>query len=75
MTPRIICPHCHSPIDPLTLEDAVSAGTRYVICPECDDPIAVPADSASAIPPAGEFSATLQKSPPANVCPVESRAL
>ena len=39
MTPRIICPHCRSPIDPLTLEVAVSAGTHYRICPECDEPI------------------------------------
>ena len=75
MTPRIICPHCHSPIDPLTLEDAISAGTRYVIGPECDDLIAVPADSASVMPPADELSAQLQKSLPANVFPVESRTL
>lgn len=39
MTPRIICPHCHSPIDPLTLEMAFSAEAQYRICPECDEPI------------------------------------
>ena len=39
MTPRIICPHCHSPIDPLTLEVAESAEAHYRICPECDEPI------------------------------------
>ncbi len=39
MNPRIICPHCHSPIDPLTLEVAVSADAHYRICPECDEPI------------------------------------
>ena len=39
MNTRIICPHCHSLIDPLTLEAAVSATARYQICPECDRPI------------------------------------
>ena len=75
MTPRIICPHCHHPIDPLTLEDAVGGEAHYLICPECDDPIAVPADSASAMVSADELSATLQKTLPANACPVESHAL
>ena len=77
MTPRIICPHCHHPIDPLTLEDAVGDEAHYLICPECDDPIAVPADSASAsaMSPADELSATLQKTLPANACPVENHAL
>ena len=37
MTPRIICPHCHRPIDPLTLEVAESAEAHYRICPECDE--------------------------------------
>jgi hypothetical protein len=41
MTPRIICPHCHCAIDPLTLEAAVSAQAQYRICPECDGPIAL----------------------------------
>ena len=75
MTPRIICPHCHHPIDPLTLEDAIGGEAHYLICPECDDLIAVPADSASVMPPADELSAQLQKSLPANVFPVESRTL
>ena len=48
MTPRIICPHCHRPIDPLTLEEAVSNGAHFLICPECDDLIALPADIANA---------------------------
>ena len=49
MTPRIICPHCHRPIDPLTLEAAVSAQTHYRICPECDEPIVLfVSDSTSA---------------------------
>ena len=39
MTPYFICPHCHNPIDPLTLEVAVSANAQYRICPECDEPI------------------------------------
>ncbi len=39
MSLRIICPHCHRPIDPLTLEAGFSAGARYRICPECDEPM------------------------------------
>ena len=56
MTPRIICPHCHCAIDPLTLEIAVSAQAQYRICPECDGPIALfvalDADEAALIPEA-----------------------
>ena len=47
MTPRIICPHCHSPIDPLTLEVAVSVQTHYRICPECDEFIVMSASDSS----------------------------
>ena len=39
MTQRIICPHCHCPIDPFALEVAVSTQAHYRICPECDEPI------------------------------------
>jgi hypothetical protein len=46
MNTPIICPHCHSLIDPLTLETAVSATARYQVCPECDRPIILLADSA-----------------------------
>lgn len=45
MNPPIICPHCHSLIDPLMLETAVSATARYHVCPECDSPIILFADS------------------------------
>ena len=51
MNTLIICPHCHSLIDPLTLETAVSATARYQICPECDRPITLLVD------PTGEGSA------------------
>lgn len=44
MTPRIICPHCHCPIDPQSLEAAVGAGVCYRICPECDEPIVLCVD-------------------------------
>jgi hypothetical protein len=46
MTPRFICPHCHSPIDPQTMDLAVSASEQYRVCPECDEPTAVFANSA-----------------------------
>jgi hypothetical protein len=44
MNRRIICPHCHCPIDPLILEVAVSAKAQYRICPECDEPIVLAVD-------------------------------
>ena len=39
MSRCVICPHCHSLIDPLLLEVAVSARFQYRICPECDEPV------------------------------------
>ena len=39
MSRRVICPHCHSSIDPLLLEVAVSARLQHWICPECDEPV------------------------------------
>ena len=39
MSCRVICPHCHCPIDPLSLEVAVSARLQHWICPECDEPV------------------------------------
>lgn len=39
MTPRFICPHCHSPVAPSAMEIATSADAQYRICPECDEPI------------------------------------
>lgn len=65
MTPRIICPHCHCPIDPLSLEDAASGHAHYLVCPECDDPIALPAAMLPAAAPTPAPAPT----------PVESLAL
>ena len=39
MTARFICPHCHSPVDPLSLDAARSGGALFCICPVCDEPI------------------------------------
>ena len=39
MTLRFICPHCHSPLDPLTMDNASTAKARLRICPNCDEPI------------------------------------
>lgn len=50
MNTPIICPHCHSLIDPLMLETAVSATARYHVCPECDRPIALSAAPAPEAP-------------------------
>ncbi len=41
MQRRIICPHCHSPIDPCAMDIASFSGKPYRICPDCDEPIAV----------------------------------
>jgi hypothetical protein len=39
MPQRFICPHCHSPIDPQTMDRAACAGVPCRICPECDEPV------------------------------------
>ena len=39
MTLRFICPHCHSPLDPLTMDKVSTANARLRICPDCDEPI------------------------------------
>ena len=41
MSPRFICPHCHSPVDPASLEFASSAQAYYRICPVCDEAVLV----------------------------------
>ena len=39
MLPRFVCPHCHSPIDPLAMDAASNGGAEYRICPACDGPV------------------------------------
>ena len=46
MSRRVICPHCHSSIDPLLLEVALSARLQHWICPECDEPVVWRVDGA-----------------------------
>ena len=54
MSSRILCPHCRSPIDPLTL-DLVTAGAAHcLICCECD----------GIIPLTGSVSPVLEHSTP-----------
>jgi len=48
MTERFICPHCHSPLAPLTMEAASSANARLSICPNCDEPIVMAINTAPA---------------------------
>lgn len=48
MTPRFICPHCHSPLDPLTMDKASTANARLRICPDCDEPIVLAVTAAPA---------------------------
>ena len=48
MTLRFICPHCHSPLDPLTMDNASTANARLRICPDCDEPIVLAVTAAPA---------------------------
>lgn len=36
MATRFLCPHCHAPVDPSTLEIAYGEQAEYRICPRCD---------------------------------------
>ncbi|MEO8410201.1 MAG: hypothetical protein ABI478_06490 [Propionivibrio sp.] len=64
---RIICPHCRRPIDPLTLECAVSAGAQYRICPACDEAIVLPSFDAEPRADAGDTAAEAPNVAPAAV--------
>lgn len=50
MTLRFICPHCHSPLDPQTMDAANAANARLRICPDCDEPIVLAVTAAPALP-------------------------
>ncbi len=39
--PRFICPHCHSPVDPASMDSAASPDAYYRICPVCDEAVLV----------------------------------
>lgn len=39
MTQRFICPHCHSPLDPNSMELASSNDAQLRVCPNCDEPV------------------------------------
>ena len=43
--PRFICPHCHSPLEPRTMDRADDAKSQLRICPNCDEPIVLAAAS------------------------------
>jgi RNase P subunit RPR2 len=45
MHPRFICPHCHSPVDPLKMDVVTDERATCRICPECDEPIVVATNS------------------------------
>lgn len=59
MTPRFICPHCHSPLDPLTMDAASTRGAQLRICPDCDEPIVLalnPVPAARNAPPFAQLA-------------------
>ena len=70
MNTLIICPHCHSLIDPLMLETAVSATARYQVCPECDRPIILLVDCTDE----GSADAGLSSVSLAEIQPVQAAA-
>lgn len=39
--PRFICPHCHSPVDPASMDFATGPGAYYRVCPVCDEAVLV----------------------------------
>ena len=49
MTARFICPHCHRPLDPLTMDTANATNVRLRICPDCDEPIVLAVTAAPAL--------------------------
>jgi hypothetical protein len=42
MPSRVICPHCHGPVDPREMDLAFTPDTEFLICRECDEPILLP---------------------------------
>lgn len=38
-SPLIMCPHCHTPVDPAAMDTARSPRGEWQICPACDEPV------------------------------------
>ena len=38
-SPLILCPHCHTPVDPAAMDTARSSMGAWRICPACDEPM------------------------------------
>lgn len=38
-SPLILCPHCHTPVDPASMDTAHSRAGDWRICPACDEPV------------------------------------
>ena len=55
MHPRFICPHCHSPVDPLMMDVVIDERATSRICPECDEPIVVATTSVASAATAPEI--------------------
>jgi len=55
MSPRFICPHCHSPVEPQHMDVLISHEAACRICPECDEPIVLAATLG--LPISAHFSA------------------
>ena len=60
---RFICPHCHSPLDPHSMDTASSNDAQLRICPNCDEPVvlalgaALPTSGAASSPRLAENAA------------------
>jgi hypothetical protein len=58
---RFICPHCHSPVDPQTMDAASTDDVVFRICPFCDGPVLLAPCAAEAD---GRPSRVCQPAPP-----------
>jgi hypothetical protein len=38
-TRPILCPHCHTPVEPGSMDTARSPAGDWWICPACDEPV------------------------------------
>ena len=70
MPSRVICPRCHSPVDPWEMDLASSPESDFLICWECDEPILLPAPCPAALP---EMPGLADCAQPASDAPVTDR--
>lgn len=63
MTQRFICPHCHSPLDPCSMDQASSGDAQLRVCPNCDEPVVLQPAAALAERPAAARAPLARSAP------------